>query len=55
MLASIKMEEYMELELSGIFWVKMVAKNMVLGSPKTHFMRFRVKASGNVFQKILFW
>ena len=42
MFPSIKMEEYMEPELSGIFWVKMVAKNMVLGSPGTHFMHKRV-------------
>ena len=28
----------MEPELSGIFWVKMVAKNIELGSPGTHFM-----------------
>ena len=33
----------MEPELSGIFWVKMVAKNIVLGSPGTHFMHMRVK------------
>ena len=32
MFSSIKMEEYMEPELSGIFRVKMVAKNIVLGS-----------------------
>ena len=42
MFSSIKMEEYMEPELSGIFWVKMVAKNIVLGSPGTHFMCMRV-------------
>ena len=40
---SIKMKEYIEPELSGIFRVKMVAKNMVLGSPGTHFMHMRVK------------
>ena len=43
MFSSIKMEEYMEPELSGIFWIKMVAKNIVLGSPGTHFMHMRVK------------
>ena len=43
MFSSIKMEEYMEPELSGIFWVKMVAKNIVLGFPGTHFMHRRVK------------
>ena len=32
----------MEPELSGIFWVKMVAKNIVLGSPGTHFMHMKV-------------
>ena len=32
----------MEPELSGFFWVKMVGKNIVLGSPGTHFMRMRV-------------
>ena len=38
--SSIKMEEHMELELPGIFWVKMVAKNIVLGSPGTHFFTY---------------
>ena len=33
----------MESELSGVFWVKLVAKNIVLGSPGTHFMHMRVK------------
>ena len=42
-LSSINREEYMEPELSGIFWVKMVAKNIVLGSPGTHFVHMRVK------------
>ena len=42
MFPSIKMKEYIEPELSGIFWVKMVAKYMVLGSPGTHFMHMRV-------------
>ena len=41
--SSIKMEKYMEPELSGFFWVKMVTKNIVLGSPGTHFMYMRVK------------
>ena len=45
MFSSIKMEEYLELELSGICWLKMVAKNIVLGSPGTHFMHMRVKVS----------
>ena len=43
MFSSIKMEEYMEPELSGLFWVKRVAKNIVLGSPGIHFMHMRVK------------
>ena len=42
MFSSIKMEEYMQAELSGIFWVKMVAKNIMLGSQGTHFMHMRV-------------
>ena len=33
--SNMKMEEYMEFELSGIFRVKLVAKNVVLGSPVT--------------------
>ena len=33
MLSGIKMEEYMESNLSGIFWVKLAATNIVLGSP----------------------
>ena len=32
------MEEYMEYELSGIFRVKLVTKNIVRGSPGTQFM-----------------
>ena len=43
MFSSIKMEEYMESETSCIFLVKLIVKNIVLGSPKTHFMRMRVK------------
>ena len=45
----------MEPELSGIFWVKMVAKNVVLGSSRTHFMHMRVSArcSTNVFMTTL--
>ena len=34
----------MEPELSGTFWVKMVAKNIVLGSPGIHLMHKRVKS-----------
>ena len=40
--SSIKMEEYVEPGLSDIFWVKMVAKNIVLESPGTHFMHIKV-------------
>ena len=43
MFPSIKMEEFVEPELSDIFWPKKVAKNIVLGSPGTHFMHMRVK------------
>ena len=35
----------MESELSGIFRVKLVTKNIVRGSPGTHFMHMRVKAA----------
>ena len=42
MFPSIKMEGYMEPELSIIVWVKMVTKNIVLGSTGTHFMHMRV-------------
>ena len=42
MFSSIKMEEYMEPKLSGIFGGKMVAKNKVFGSTGTHFMHMKV-------------
>ena len=45
MFSSIKIEEYMESELSGIFRVKLVTKNIVRGSPGTQFMHMRVKVS----------
>ena len=38
MFSSIKMEEYMESELSSIFRAIVVAKNIVLGSSDTHFI-----------------
>ena len=38
------MEEYMESELSGIFRVKLVTKNIVRGSPETQFMHMRVNS-----------
>ena len=43
MFCSIKLEEYVESELSGIFWIKVVTKKIVLGSLGTHFMHMRVK------------
>ena len=39
------MEEYVESELSGIFRVKLVTKNIVRGSPETQFMHMRVKSN----------
>ena len=39
------MEEYMESELSGIFRVKLVTKNIERGSSGTQFMHMRVKES----------
>ena len=42
MFSSIKMEEYIESELSGIFRVKPVTKNIVRGSLGTHFMHMKV-------------
>ena len=41
------MEEYMESELSGIFQVKLVTKNIVRGSPGTQFMHMRVNLRKN--------
>lgn len=38
-----KMDEYMEFELSGVFQLKLKAKSIVLGSTGTHFMHTRVK------------
>ena len=43
MFYSSKIEQYMEPELSDIFWVKMVAKNIKLGSLGTNFTHMRVK------------
>ena len=42
MFSSIKMEEYMESELSGIFQVKLVTKNIERGFPGTQFMHMKV-------------
>ena len=47
MFSSIKMEEYMESELPGIFRVKLVTKNIEGGSPGTQFMHTRV----NIFER----
>ena len=41
--SSIKIKEYMEPEVSGIFWAKMIAKNKVLGFTRTHFTHMRVE------------
>ena len=38
-----EMEEYMKSELSGIFKVKMVDKNIVLGSTGNQFKHIRVE------------
>ena len=43
MSSSIKMEEYMETELSGIFTVKTVGGKIMLGYPRTHFVYMRVQ------------
>ena len=51
---TIKMEEYIKPELSGIFWVKIVIKNIVLESLGTHLMHMRVKNSSNSKQP-KFW
>ena len=48
MFSSIKMEEYMESELSGIFRVKLATKNIKRGSPGTQFMLMRVKTEGHM-------
>ena len=44
MFFNIKTEEYIEPDLSGTFWVKMIAKNMALGPLGTHFMHMRVNS-----------
>ena len=46
------MEKYMESELSGIFQVKRVTKNIERGSPETQFMHMRVKFHSNLLFKI---
>ena len=45
--SSIKIGKYMESELFGIFWVKLVAKNIVRRSPGNHFMYMRVKETSD--------
>ena len=53
MFPGIKMEEFMESENSGIFRVKLITKNVVLGSSGTHFMDMRVnKKIKNVFMNV---
>ena len=47
------MEEYMESELSGIFRVKLVTKNIVRGSPGNQFMHMRVNRPFNPFLKYI--
>ena len=44
----------MESELSGIFPVKLVTKNIVRGSPGTQFMHMRVKTDIKYFLLIKF-
>ena len=44
MFSSIKMEECMKSKLPGFFWAKLVAKNIVFGLPRTHFMHMRAKS-----------
>ena len=41
--SSINMEECIKSELSGTFWVELFSKNLVLGSPGTHFIHMSVK------------
>ena len=43
----------MESELSGIFRLKLVTKNIVRGSPGTQFMHMRVKELSQPFYKTL--
>ena len=42
-----ELEKYIESELSGIFWVKPVAKHIVFGSAKTRFVHLRVNNNNN--------
>ena len=43
MFSGMKTEDFMESEHSGIFWVELVTKNVVLGFLGTHLMHMRVK------------
>ena len=45
----------MESELSGIFRVKLVTKNIARGSPGTQFMHMRVKERSNMGVTPNFW
>ena len=53
MFSGMRMEEYMESELSCIFQVKLVAKCKVLGSPGTSFMHMRVNNTAGCRPEIL--
>ena len=37
----------MEPDLSGIFWITMVARNVMFGSPGIHLMHVRIKNGNN--------
>ena len=54
MFPSIKMEEYMESELSGICWVKAVTKNTVIGSLGIHFMHMRANVGLILIKLVLY-
>lgn len=49
-----KMDEYMESELSGICWLKEVTKNIVIGSLGIHFMHRRVNAGLILIKLVLY-
>ena len=55
MFSSKKMEEYMEPELFSIFWVKLVAINIVPGSLRTHFIDIRVNSAKEIGNLLSFW
>ena len=47
------MEKYMESELSGIFRVKLVTKNIERGSPGTQFMHMKVNSKQNLAESLM--